>query len=65
MLLAATAGLVGLNVSYLGDLPTGPFIVVTLAAFFSVAWLFSPRYGVVAPRSGCGAGGAERLAKTC
>jgi manganese/zinc/iron transport system permease protein len=44
---AVAAGLFGLNVSFLGKtLPTGPFIVLALAAFFVVAYLFSPRYGI-------------------
>lgn len=49
VLFAAAGGIFGLNASYLGrNLPTGPFVVVMLSAFFVVAWLFSPRYGVVA-----------------
>jgi manganese/zinc/iron transport system permease protein len=44
---AVVAGVFGLNVSFLGKtLPTGPFIVLALAAFFVAAYLFSPRYGV-------------------
>lgn len=44
---AVTAGVFGLNVSFLRDrLPTGPFIVLALAVFFVAAYLFSPRYGV-------------------
>ncbi|MGQ0637602.1 MAG: metal ABC transporter permease [Planctomycetaceae bacterium] len=51
VLFACLGGLLGLSASYLGrNLPTGPFVVVTLSAVFSVAWLFSPRYGVVARR---------------
>lgn len=46
---AAAAGLAGLNVSYLGStLPTGPFIVLSLAIVFVATYLFSARYGIVA-----------------
>lgn len=46
---ATGAGIVGLNLSFLANnLPTGPFIVLTLAVVFATAYLFSPRYGVVA-----------------
>jgi manganese/zinc/iron transport system permease protein len=46
---AVLAGLVGLNLSFLGrTLPTGPFVVLALAVIFVAAYLFSPRYGIVA-----------------
>jgi manganese/zinc/iron transport system permease protein len=46
---AAGGGIVGLNLSFLSrDLPTGPFIVLALSVAFVSAYLFSPRYGVVA-----------------
>jgi len=46
---AVLAGLVGLNLSFLGrTLPTGPFVVLALALIFVAAYLFSPRYGIVA-----------------
>lgn len=45
---AAIGGVLGLNLSFFGrDLPTGPFVVLVLSAFFAVAYLFGPRYGVV------------------
>ena len=43
---AVLAGLFGLNVSFLGNLPTGPFVVLALATVFVAAYLFSPRYGL-------------------
>ena len=44
---AIVAGVFGLNVSFLGNrLPTGPFVVLALAFFFVLAFLFSPRYGL-------------------
>jgi manganese/zinc/iron transport system permease protein len=46
---ATGAGVLGLNVSFLeNNLPTGPFVVLTLSVVFACAYLFSPRYGVVA-----------------
>jgi manganese/iron transport system permease protein len=52
MLLAPSIGglsaLVGLYVSWSWDLPTGGTIVLVLTAVFLVAWLLSPRQGVVA-----------------
>jgi manganese/zinc/iron transport system permease protein len=46
---ATGAGVLGLNVSFLkSNLPTGPFIVLTLSVMFAGAYLFSPRYGVFA-----------------
>jgi manganese/zinc/iron transport system permease protein len=45
---AVGAGVLGLNLSFLKkDLPTGPFIVLTLSTAFAAAYLFSPRYGLV------------------
>ncbi|RPI85632.1 MAG: metal ABC transporter permease [Planctomycetaceae bacterium] len=47
-LLGALAGLIGLNASSLRDnLPTGPVVVLSLAALFVLALVFSPRYGLV------------------
>lgn len=46
---AAVGGVLGLNLSTLKkDLPTGPMIVLVLTVIFVAAYLFSPRYGVVA-----------------
>lgn len=46
---ATGAGVLGLNLSFLGhSLPTGPFIVLALSVVFAAAYLFSPRYGVAA-----------------
>jgi manganese/zinc/iron transport system permease protein len=43
------AGMLGLSVSFLNSrYPTGPFVVLSLAAVFAAAYLFSPRYGVAA-----------------
>jgi manganese/zinc/iron transport system permease protein len=45
---ACVSGVVGLNLSFLSrNLPTGPFIVVVLAAVFVAAWCVSPRYGIL------------------
>lgn len=42
------SGLIGAFVSYMGPgLPTGPFVVVTAAGFFAMAWMFAPRHGLV------------------
>ena len=44
---AVVAGVLGLNVSFLGKtLPTGPFVVLALAIVFVAAYFFSPRYGL-------------------
>ena len=46
--IAVVSGLAGLNLSYLRtDLPTGPFVVLTLTGVFVAVYLFSPRYGMV------------------
>jgi manganese/zinc/iron transport system permease protein len=46
---AAVGGVLGLNLSTLKkDLPTGPMIVLVLTMIFVAAYLFSPRYGIVA-----------------
>lgn len=43
------AGLLGLSLSFLDShYATGPFVVLTLAVVFAAAYLFSPRYGIVA-----------------
>lgn len=46
--IAAVSGVLGLNLSFFKrELPTGPFVVLVLTAFFTAAYLFSPRYGAV------------------
>lgn len=51
VLFACLGGVIGVNLSFLGrSFPTGPFIVVTLTAFFIPAFLFSPRYGILTRR---------------
>jgi len=45
--IAVVAGVVGLNLSFLGNFPTGPFVVLALSVVFLSAYLFSPRYGVL------------------
>lgn len=48
VLFGTVAGIIGLNISFLGrSLPTGPFIVLVLTLVFIAAYLFSPRYGLV------------------
>ncbi|GAA1695755.1 anchored repeat-type ABC transporter permease subunit [Microbacterium sediminicola] len=47
-LFGAAAALVGLYISWSWDLPTGGTIVLVLTAAFVLAWLFSPRQGVLA-----------------
>jgi len=37
----------GLVLSYYFDIPSGAAIVLALGAIFAVAWIFSPRYGLV------------------
>ncbi len=47
-LIGAVGSLIGLVVSYhVSNLPSGAAIVLTLGAIFLLAWLFSPRYGVL------------------
>jgi manganese/zinc/iron transport system permease protein len=43
---ALVSGVLGLNVSFLGNGPTGPFVVLVLAIVFVAAYFFSPRYGL-------------------
>lgn len=46
--LGAAAGFLGAFLSFLGaSLPTGPFMVVSAAFFFLLAFLFSPRHGYI------------------
>jgi manganese/zinc/iron transport system permease protein len=45
--IAIAAGLAGLNLSFLGSFPTGPFVVLALSVLFVAAYLGSPRHGVV------------------
>src|SRR5262249_32333204 len=45
--IAVVAGVTGLNLSFLGNFPTGPFVVLALSVVFLSAYLFSPRYGVL------------------
>lgn len=45
--IAALAGVLGLNLSFLGNFPTGPFVVLVLSVFFVAAYLAAPRHGVV------------------
>lgn len=45
--LGAAGGLLGLYVSYHRDLAAGGTIVITLTAFFAVAWLLAPRHGLL------------------
>ena len=47
-LIGAIGSVAGLVVSYhVSNLPSGAAIVLTLGAIFLVAWIFSPRYGVL------------------
>ncbi|MSR58525.1 MAG: zinc ABC transporter permease [Planctomycetaceae bacterium] len=49
VVIAAVAGVVGLNISFLSNrLPSGPLVVLALTACFGMAYLFGSRYGVVA-----------------
>lgn len=45
--LGTTGAVFGLLLSYWANLPSGPAIVMVLSAFFLLAYLFSPKYGVV------------------
>lgn len=46
--IACVAGCIGLNVSFLeARLPTGPFVVMTLAVIFSITFLLAPRRGLL------------------
>ncbi|MSU42216.1 MAG: ABC transporter [Pedosphaera sp.] len=48
MLFGVLAGVAGAFVSFLGNnLPTGPFMVLAASTVFALAFLFSPRHGVV------------------
>lgn len=49
-LVAAVSGLVGLYASYYLDTSSGGMVVVTLGVAFAVAYLFSPRHGLLATR---------------
>lgn len=47
-LFGVLSGVLGAFISFLGpSLPTGPFMVVAAATFFTGAYVFSPRYGVL------------------
>ncbi|MGE5192011.1 MAG: iron chelate uptake ABC transporter family permease subunit [Deltaproteobacteria bacterium] len=47
--IATGTGVLGLNLSFLkSELPSGPFVVLTLSLVFAMAYLFSPRYGAAA-----------------
>ncbi|MEM7672769.1 MAG: iron chelate uptake ABC transporter family permease subunit [Verrucomicrobiota bacterium] len=46
VIVGMVSALLGSFLSFLGnDLPTGPFMVVSAASIFSIAFLFGPRYG--------------------
>ncbi|WP_069388264.1 metal ABC transporter permease [Cellulosimicrobium cellulans] len=49
-LVAAVSGLVGLYASYYLDTSSGGMVVVTLGVAFGLAYLFSPRHGLLATR---------------
>lgn len=46
--LGAGGAVAGVLLSAVFDLSTGPTIVMVLGGFFLLAWLFSPKYGVLA-----------------
>ncbi|HWO94000.1 MAG TPA: anchored repeat-type ABC transporter permease subunit [Dehalococcoidia bacterium] len=46
-LLGAASGIIGLYISFHEDLAAGGLIVLVVTAFFALAWLFSPKYGIV------------------
>jgi manganese transport system permease protein len=46
-MLGAAGAVLGLMVSYWADLPSGPAIVMVLSAFFFLANIFGPRYGLL------------------
>jgi manganese/iron transport system permease protein/iron/zinc/copper transport system permease protein len=47
-LIGAAGSILGLVLSYrVSNLPSGAAIVLVLGAIFFLAWLFSPRYGVI------------------
>jgi manganese/iron transport system permease protein len=50
-LLGALSSIIGLYVSYYGNVISGAAIVLTATAFFLLAWLFNPRQGVLRHRS--------------
>jgi len=45
--LGVVGAVLGLLCSYWGNVPSGPAIVMVLSFFFLLAYLFSPRYGVI------------------
>ncbi len=48
VLFATAGGVLGLNASFMGrNLPTGPFIVVTLSGIFAGAWCLAPQHGLL------------------
>src|SRR6478736_8229926 len=49
-LVAATCGVVGILASYWLDTSSGGTVVVTLGAAFALAYLFSPRHGLLTTR---------------
>jgi len=49
-LVAAVCGVVGIYVSYYLDTASGGTVVVALGAVFALAYLFSPRHGLIATR---------------
>lgn len=48
-LVGATGAVTALFLSHHLDIGTGAAIVLTLAAIFFLAWIFSPRYGLIRP----------------
>jgi ABC-type Mn2+/Zn2+ transport system permease subunit len=44
------SSVVGLYVSYYGEVASGAAIVLTATCFFLLAFLFSPRHGLLWPR---------------
>jgi ABC-type Mn2+/Zn2+ transport system permease subunit len=45
--LGTCGAVIGLLVSFWANIPSGPAIVLILGAFFLLAYLFSPRYGII------------------
>ncbi|MEF9981146.1 MAG: metal ABC transporter permease [Glutamicibacter sp.] len=49
-ILAACAGILGVHMSYYLDASTGGMVVLAQAAIFGIAYLFSPKQGLIATR---------------
>lgn len=48
--LGATGAIIGLLLSFWTNIPSGPAIVLILGAAFLLAYLFSPKYGIITTR---------------